>query len=288
MSDSSDMPLTESTDAGESSGADAESAQTEEVSLLTDTTEVESDTTDAESDTDASTEPIPEETQVDNILKLPLAPENIKGYVYLTIDDGPSIRTNAVLDILEEYNVKAAFFFIGHNMVKHDADVIRAFSLGNDIGCHSMTHDYWNIYQSGQTIKDDISAWESTVLNVMGALPEYRLYRFPGGTTNTVIVDNYAELKSAVAEKGYRSFDWNCANCDKWLIPKPEEQSIEDYLKSSVISTLQTAKGPKVMLIHETVKQTVDMLPWMIEYIRSEGYEFALLSDFDGEYVFRK
>ncbi len=247
---------------------------------------------DTESDTEPEelsvTEPIPEETQIDNILKLPLVDDEIKGYVYLTIDDGPSDKTGTVLDILEEYNVRSTFFFVGNKMKSRSDEVLRAFLLGNDVGCHSMTHDYRSIYQSGHTISDDISKWEAATAAIIGEIPEYRLYRFPGGTTNTVIIDNYAELKSAVVGKGYRSFDWNCANCDKWLVPKPEEQSFEDYLKSSVISTLQTARGPKVMLIHETVKETVDMLPWLIEYIRSQGYEFALLSDFDGEYVFRK
>ncbi len=270
-------------------------AESEDITIPPETMPPEESETDVESEEDTTestdtteSETSAEETQIDNILKLPLAPENIKGYVYLTIDDGPSDKTGAVLDILEEYNVKSTFFFVGNKMRSRSDEVLRAFHLGNDLGCHSMTHDYRTIYQNGQAIADDISLWETAAADIVGEIPEYRLYRFPGGTTNTVIVDNYAELKAAVDGKGYRSFDWNCANCDKWLVPKPEEQSLEDYLKSSVISTLYTARGPKVMLIHETVRETVDMLPWIIEYIRGEGYEFALLSDFDGEYVFRR
>lgn len=274
---------TDSTAESEKSTASPETPSTEESET---DVETEADTTAyieiADSETSA------EETQIGNILKLPLAPENTKGYVYLTIDDGPSDKTGAVLDILKEYNVNASFFFVGGKMRSYSDAVLRAFNLGNNIGCHSMTHDYHTIYGSGQAIADDISAWENATAAILGDVPGYKIYRFPGGTTNTVIVDNYAELKAAVVGKGYRSFDWNCANCDKWFVPKPEDQSIEDYLKSSVISTLQTARGPKVMLIHETVRETVEMLPWIIEYIRSEGYEFALLSDFDGEYVFRR
>ena len=33
--------------------------------------------------------------------------------VYLTFDDGPSIYTNDILDILDSYNVKATFFVVG-------------------------------------------------------------------------------------------------------------------------------------------------------------------------------
>lgn len=33
--------------------------------------------------------------------------------VYLTLDDGPSKNTQAVLDILDKYNAKATFFVTG-------------------------------------------------------------------------------------------------------------------------------------------------------------------------------
>lgn len=33
--------------------------------------------------------------------------------VYLTFDDGPSDNTNAILDVLDDYNVKATFFVTG-------------------------------------------------------------------------------------------------------------------------------------------------------------------------------
>ncbi len=36
-----------------------------------------------------------------------------KKQVYLTFDDGPSANTDAILDILREYNVKATFFVVG-------------------------------------------------------------------------------------------------------------------------------------------------------------------------------
>jgi peptidoglycan/xylan/chitin deacetylase (PgdA/CDA1 family) len=34
---------------------------------------------------------------------------------YLTFDDGPSSNTAAVLDVLNQYNVKATFFVIGND-----------------------------------------------------------------------------------------------------------------------------------------------------------------------------
>jgi peptidoglycan/xylan/chitin deacetylase (PgdA/CDA1 family) len=37
------------------------------------------------------------------------------GVIALTFDDGPYIYTSHILDILEQYNVKATFFITGNN-----------------------------------------------------------------------------------------------------------------------------------------------------------------------------
>ena len=40
--------------------------------------------------------------------------EENKKRLYLTFDDGPSINTMKILDILDRYQVKATFFVIGN------------------------------------------------------------------------------------------------------------------------------------------------------------------------------
>ena len=67
-----------------------------------------------------------------------------KPMVALTFDDGPKPGvTDEILDILEEYNVRATFFIIGIRLHKPEelALVKRAISLGCEIGNHTWTHD---------------------------------------------------------------------------------------------------------------------------------------------------
>ena len=47
------------------------------------------------------------------VLKAEKADANAVKTVYFTFDDGPSERTEEILDILSEENIKATFFVIG-------------------------------------------------------------------------------------------------------------------------------------------------------------------------------
>ncbi|MBR4956072.1 MAG: polysaccharide deacetylase family protein, partial [Clostridia bacterium] len=62
--------------------------------------------------------------------------------VYLTFDDGPSDRTDEILEILDRYNIKATFFVMPR---KTDACYKRLRAIveaGHTIGVHTYSHDY--------------------------------------------------------------------------------------------------------------------------------------------------
>ncbi|EFA86496.1 hypothetical protein PPL_00290 [Heterostelium album PN500] len=59
--------------------------------------------------------------------------------VALTIDDAPSRDTEAILDIFEQYNVKATFFLIGKHAMRsayHQRVLDRVLDQGHEIGNH--------------------------------------------------------------------------------------------------------------------------------------------------------
>ncbi len=233
-------------------------------------------------DADVETEAIPAETEPAETEPIPE-----KGYVYITFDDGPGRYTERVLEILANYDVKATFFLVGSYIEKYPEYAKAIYDAGHDIGCHSATHAYRDIYASGDTMTADILAWERIVEAAIGCVPEERLYRYPGGSNCTAIEEGiFPELHLAQTSLGYRAFDWNCANNDRWLVDKGEDQSMDDFLKESVINSLARCRGTQIMLLHETSHDTVDMLEWLIEYLYSEGYGIAPLSKFDGEYLF--
>ena len=62
--------------------------------------------------------------------------------VYLTFDDGPSVHTNEILDILKEYDVKATFFVVGKEGEKYEELYKRIVEEGHTLGMHSYSHRY--------------------------------------------------------------------------------------------------------------------------------------------------
>ena len=73
--------------------------------------------------------------------------DNGRKVVYLTIDDGPSEKTQAVLDILDRYGCKATFFVVGHNpdyfpMIKEAYDRGHSYITVSTSCCLSARHSY--------------------------------------------------------------------------------------------------------------------------------------------------
>src|SRR5206468_4298097 len=58
----------------------------------------------------------------------------------LTFDDGPSVATAAVLDILAAERVPATFFVLGANVERHPQIVQRTRDEGHAVGIHGMDH----------------------------------------------------------------------------------------------------------------------------------------------------
>ena len=244
---------------------------------------IEEEIEEPESETEAPAEPEP--------AKVPRFPRYIKeppvGVVYLTFDDGPGKYSDEVLAILDEYGISATFFLVGKFIKYYPEQAVRIAEAGHPIGCHSMNHEYRSLYSSADSIYSDIVEWESAITEAIGYTPDEKLYRFPGGSNNAVIdPELFPELHEAVNSLGYRCYDWNCANNDRSLGGIAEGQTVDDYLKQSSIWSLNIRSNRKIMLLHESSEQTVEMLPWLIEYIISLGYSFDTLDNYAAEFLF--
>ena len=65
-----------------------------------------------------------------------------KNLVALTFDDGPAEpTTRQIMDLLDNYSVKATFFVSGINAVKHPEIIKEIIARGHSIGNHSFHHN---------------------------------------------------------------------------------------------------------------------------------------------------
>lgn len=262
------------------------------------------ETTDAPETTAApETTTVPEITAVSETTAVPettAAPAVIEGpidlatTVFLTFDDGPCRgNTEEVLRILAEYDIKATFFTVGRYVERYP-DLVRGIVDGGHLlACHSYSHDYAPLYASADAILADIARWENAVLSVLGELPRDRVYRFPGGTTNSLLNGNplYPALLTAVLDAGYRPYDWVLATNDRYFGDMQPGQTMEEYFFATLKYTLAVANRnpnlPRVMLVHDTSADTVATLPAVLDYLIEQGYTFATLDKLEEPYIFR-
>src|SRR5581483_11418945 len=60
--------------------------------------------------------------------------------VALTFDDGPDEMTDAYLDVLARYDVRATFFVVGDPCTKHRDALERVSARGHELAGHGFTH----------------------------------------------------------------------------------------------------------------------------------------------------
>lgn len=186
---------------------------------------------------------------------------------YLTFDDGPSHKiTPQILDVLKGYNIKATFFVIGSMAEENPALLKREKEDGHVIANHTYSHNYKNIYSSTTNFINDLKKGENVVSSIIGE-HNSKLIRFPGGSFGRTA------YKQAVTNAGYHYVDWNALNGDAEA-PYVSKERLVSRLKETV-----GGQNTLYILMHDAPgkQSTVQALPEIIEYLKSQGYEFRTL-----------
>ena len=198
-------------------------------------------------------------------------PDEPNGHtVYLTFDDGPTIYTDKLLDVLDKYNVKVTFFVVYGNRVEQ---LQRMDAAGHSIGVHSNTHEYHEIYSSVENFFADFNAVSDKIEAAVGYRPT--ILRFPGGSSNTVSRRYCRGIMTALTQKvkemGYRYFDWN-----------GDSRDVSDAKKASEVYA-NVAYGMYynkdcIMLQHDIIHFSVNAVEDIVKWGLVNGYTFAPLT----------
>ena len=191
--------------------------------------------------------------------------------VYLTFDDGPGQYTERLLGYLRKYDVKATFF-VTNQFPKYIYNLKTMAEDGHAIGVHTLTHS-WSIYSGEYAYMKDFNAMHDIIKRETGI--DTKIFRFPGGTNNTVSRSYCRGIMSAMSRKminnGYYYFDWNVDCCDTL-----------GYSASQIVNTTIgqiRGKSESIVLMHDIKKATVDAIPAIIEYCLNNGYVFDVLDE---------
>ena len=186
--------------------------------------------------------------------------------VYLTFDDGPSENTDAILDILDDYNVKATFFVVGQDTEVYGDAYRRIVDEGHSIGMHSFSHNYSKLYQSQDSFIADYNKIHDLILDTTGV--DTKLYRFPGGSSNKVSNTGMSVFINYLNSVGAVYYDWNVASGDATSQAFTADELVVKY-KTSVV------------LLHDGANKdtTVEALPRLIESLNDAGAMILPITD---------
>jgi len=165
------------------------------------------------------------------------------------------------LDILDRYEVKATFFVVGKEDEVSKEALQEIVKRGHCLGMHSYSHKYKEIYESVDNFAEDFVKLREYLYEVTGVWSE--VYRFPGGSSNTVSDRDMQEFATYLKEQDVDFFDWNVSSGDggKELLTKEELlENCTDGLGN---------KQEAIILMHDSAdkKTTVEALPLIIENI---------------------
>lgn len=222
----------------------------------------------AQSDTEDTTQQSTEEQTTTPVVVEPLPDGK---YAYLTFDDGPSANTIQILDILDNYGVKATFFVNGHTGEVMEERYKAIVDRGHAIALHTYSHDYNKVYGGLDKFEQEIVSLRNYIKEVTGV--DTTLFRFPGGSSNSR-TDDIKPYIQWLNDNGYSYWDWNCSSGDATGTKPSAEQIVANCL-------VQADAGYKnlVILMHDTKPKdtTVEALPALIEALQARGYEIIAI-----------
>ncbi len=176
--------------------------------------------------------------------------------IALTFDDGPTKETIDILDILKEQKVPGAFFLIGKNAAENISLVKRLHEEGHLLGNHSYNHGFNFDWQSSAKMAEELKQTNDTISREIGKKP--LCFRPPYGVTNP-------NLARAVKKVKMSSIGWNVRSFD--TTAKDPRQLME-----KITSQL---KGGDIVLLHDKVALTKEILTDLIAKCREKGFTFV-------------
>jgi len=188
--------------------------------------------------------------------------------VVLTFDDGPQpVFTSRILDLLENHNVKAAFFLSGNKINDNKEIVKRMIREGHELCNHAYSHSDL-LFKSAKFIKAEITSTDQQIIACGGI--ESRFFRPPFGRFNLSLYHTLKQMKKKLI---------------LWNIPTHDYKTADPH--KIVQRVLRRLKPGGIIVLHDAGKKkgsidrspTLDALKILLTVIQDSGYRIKPLAE---------
>lgn len=179
--------------------------------------------------------------------------------LYLTFDDGPVPGvTEFVLETLSKYDVRATFFCIGDNILKHPDIFMRLVREGHTVGNHTFNHlNGWRT--PVQEYLENVKRCEQEMTKRAGIESLPRLFRPPYGRITRSQINALS--------------DWQIIMWDVLTVDYDRKLSENKCLANS----LAACRNGSIIVFHDSYKAEKNVtfvLPRLIEHFLEKGVSF--------------
>ena len=176
-------------------------------------------------------------------------------FVALSFDDGPNGSTTPqLLNILDQYNVKATFFLIGRQVAPNAAIVQRMVDSGHIIGNHTWDHKDLTSLSAAEA-KSEVDRTQDAIANASGVTPYF--VRPPYGAIND----------STRAAIGFPTIEWS-------VDPEDWKNKDANIVFNRVITNTQAGS---IVLSHDIYQSTVDAYARIVPQLLNDGFTLVTI-----------
>ena len=167
-------------------------------------------------------------------------------------------NTERILDVLDEYGVKATFFVVSAWAEQYPDTAKAIVTAGHELENHSNAHDHFNSL-SADAIIADVTTCNDKITALTGKTPT--LIRCPFGEYDDHVI-------SAIRSMGMEPIQWDVDSLD-WKGISARE----------IVSRVTGKVGPgSIVLFHNAGEHTPEALPEILGWMKQEGYEVVPIS----------
>ena len=176
--------------------------------------------------------------------------------VALTFDDGPSKYTDAILDLLVQYDGKATFYIVGSRIESYPEILQRMADLGMEFGNHTFDHKVLTTMDDEEE-RAQLESVDDALFNVIGQ--KTSSIRPPTGRLD--------EVPSSAIDKPFV----------KWSIDTLDWSSRNPSSVTNII--LDNVSDGDIILLHDLYETALESMEVVIPRLKEMGYELVTVSE---------